>query len=149
MVVWFDQFQDLFFRDVMLLHEQHKRGVVCCRVRYLLPSQVQREGMISLCSPRCSFAFRHVLFSMADRAQQDFPGLTFFLGDSIYIHSIRVFRRFYQFSCRRGEALAFSSDIAKLDVVPVKFSCLFQPLFPFSSSLFLASWQSGSSHHDS
>ena len=105
--------------------------------------------MISLCSPRSSFTFRQVLISVVDRAQQGFPGLTFFFGDSVYVHSVRVFRWFYWFSCQWGEALASSSDVVKSDIVPVKFSCLFQPLFPSPSGLFLASRKSGSGHHDS
>ena len=105
--------------------------------------------MISLCSPRSSFAFGHVPFSVSDRAQQGFPGLTFFFGDDIYVHSVRFFRWFYQFSCQWGEASASSLDIAKSDVVPVKFSCLFQPLFPSPSGLFLVSRLGSSSHHDS
>ena len=103
--------------------------------------------MISLCSPRSSFTFGQVISSVADRAQQGFPGLTFF-RDSIYVHSVRVFRQFYRSSCWQGEGLASSSDVVKLDVVPIKFSCLIQPLFPSPSSLFLASRQSGSGHHD-
>ena len=106
--------------------------------------------MISLLSPRTSFASGQVAFSVADRAQQGFPGLTFFTGDGVYIHGVRIFGLFYWSSCQQDEArfTASSLDITKSDIVPVKFSCLIKPLCSSPSGLFLASRQSGSGHHE-
>ena len=89
--------------------------------------------MVSLLSPRNPFIFGQVTIFVTDRAQQGFPGLTFFFSDSVHIHGVRIFGFFYQYSCRQDEArFTSSSDIAKSNIVPVKFTCLIEPLFPFS-----------------